>query len=68
MHCTKCNSKETEAGTCPGCKQNSLVKCKSCGNQFCSDRYCEVIALHAKRTQLSRIAIVLFVLILCTVP
>ncbi len=68
MHCNKCGSQDTETGKCANCKQNSSVKCKACGHQFCSDRYCEIVALHAKRKQLTRIAILLFGLILCTVP
>lgn len=68
MHCNKCGSKDTETVKCGNCKQNSSIKCKACGNQFCSDKYCEIVALHEKRKQLSRIAIILFALILCTVP
>jgi cell wall-associated NlpC family hydrolase len=68
MHCNKCGSQDTETGKCANCKQNSSVKCKACGHLFCSDRYCEIVALHAKRKQLTRIAILLFGLILCTVP
>ena len=68
MHCNKCGSKETETLKCSNCKQNASIKCKACGNQYCSDKYCEIVALHDKRKQLSRIAIVLFALILCTVP
>ncbi len=68
MHCNKCGSKETETVKCGNCQQSSSVKCKSCGHEFCSDRYCEVIALHSKRKRLTRVAIIMFLAILCTVP